>query len=207
MGRGKVQLKRIEDKKSRQVTFSKRRSGLMKKAMELSVLCDVDVALFIFSGKGKMYEYSSESSLKRILERHQSRFEAKDTLRKDTREKPHEEDYDLPDSINLLPLIQRSLDANTANPLNISELTQLEQHLESLIRHTRIKTEQVMRESVLAMDEKERHSKEGMKNGQTDETGASSSFPDSPPSAQLVPPDAAHYSNAAQSPPRTGDHF
>ncbi|CAM8984687.1 unnamed protein product [Rhodiola kirilowii] len=61
MGRGKVQLKRIEDKKSRQVTFSKRRSGLMKKAMELSVLCDVDVALFIFSGKGKMYEYSSES--------------------------------------------------------------------------------------------------------------------------------------------------
>lgn len=59
MGRGKVELKRIEDKSSRQVTFSKRRSGLMKKARELSVLCDVDVALFIFSGRGKLYEFSS----------------------------------------------------------------------------------------------------------------------------------------------------
>uniref|UniRef100_A0A7N1A293 MADS-box domain-containing protein n=1 Tax=Kalanchoe fedtschenkoi TaxID=63787 RepID=A0A7N1A293_KALFE len=61
MGRGKVELKRIEDKSSRQVTFSKRKSGLMKKANELSVLCDVDVAVFIFSSKGKMYEYSSGS--------------------------------------------------------------------------------------------------------------------------------------------------
>lgn len=54
-------VKRIEDKTSRQVTFSKRRSGLMKKASELSVMCDVDVALFIFSSKGKMFEYSSGS--------------------------------------------------------------------------------------------------------------------------------------------------
>jgi len=59
MGRGKVSLKRIEDKNSRQVSFSKRRNGLMKKAYELSVLCDVEVALFVFTGKGKLYEFSS----------------------------------------------------------------------------------------------------------------------------------------------------
>ncbi|KAG6700385.1 hypothetical protein I3842_08G110100 [Carya illinoinensis] len=47
--RGKVQMKRIEDKTSRQVTFSKRKGGLMKKARELAVLCDVEVALMIFS--------------------------------------------------------------------------------------------------------------------------------------------------------------
>jgi hypothetical protein len=52
-------LKRIEDKNSRQVSFSKRRNGLMKKAYELSVLCDVEVALFVFTGKGKLYEFSS----------------------------------------------------------------------------------------------------------------------------------------------------
>ncbi|KAI8528000.1 hypothetical protein RHMOL_Rhmol12G0117700 [Rhododendron molle] len=40
----------IEDKNRRQVSFSKRRSGLMKKASELYVLCDVDIGLFIFSG-------------------------------------------------------------------------------------------------------------------------------------------------------------
>ncbi|KAG4937525.1 hypothetical protein JHK85_052444 [Glycine max] len=60
MGRGRVQLKRIENKTSQQVTFFKRRSGLLKKANEISVLCDAQVALIIFSTKGKLFEYSSE---------------------------------------------------------------------------------------------------------------------------------------------------
>ncbi|XP_062152174.1 agamous-like MADS-box protein AGL11 [Alnus glutinosa] len=59
MGRGKVQLKRIEDKISRQVTFSKRKGGLMKKANELAVLCEVEVALLIFSDRGRLYEFCS----------------------------------------------------------------------------------------------------------------------------------------------------
>ena len=60
MGRGRVQLKRIENKTSQQVTFFKRRSGLLKKANEISVLCDAQVALIMFSTKGKLFEYSSE---------------------------------------------------------------------------------------------------------------------------------------------------
>ncbi|KAG6720296.1 hypothetical protein I3843_03G053600 [Carya illinoinensis] len=63
MGRGKVQMKRIEDKTSRQVTFSKRKGGLMKKARELAVLCDVEVALMIFSDRGRLYEFSSAERL------------------------------------------------------------------------------------------------------------------------------------------------
>ncbi|KAL0002605.1 hypothetical protein SO802_016386 [Lithocarpus litseifolius] len=43
MGRGRVELKRIENKINRQVTFSKRRNGLLKKAHELSVLCDAEM--------------------------------------------------------------------------------------------------------------------------------------------------------------------
>ena len=61
MGRGRVQLKRIENKISRQVTFSKRRTGLLKKAHEISVLCDADVAVIVFSTKGKLFEYSTDS--------------------------------------------------------------------------------------------------------------------------------------------------
>lgn len=61
MGRGRVQLKRIENKINRQVTFSKRRSGLLKKAHEISVLCDAEVAVIVFSTKGKLYEYSTDS--------------------------------------------------------------------------------------------------------------------------------------------------
>lgn len=59
MGRRKLEIKKIEDKNSRQVTFSKRRSGLMKKAKELSVLCDVEVAVVIFSTRGKLYDFCS----------------------------------------------------------------------------------------------------------------------------------------------------
>ena len=59
MGRGKIEIKRIENLNSRQVTFSKRRNGLLKKARELSVLCDAEVAVIIFSGTGKLYEFSS----------------------------------------------------------------------------------------------------------------------------------------------------
>jgi hypothetical protein len=61
MGRGKVELKRIENKISRQVTFAKRRNGLLKKAYELSVLCDAEVALIIFSSRGRLFEFSTSS--------------------------------------------------------------------------------------------------------------------------------------------------
>lgn len=61
MGRRKLEIKRIEDKSSRQVTFSKRRNGLIKKARELSILCDVEVALLVFSSHGRLYEFCSGS--------------------------------------------------------------------------------------------------------------------------------------------------
>ncbi|KAL7233437.1 hypothetical protein ACSBR1_017122 [Camellia fascicularis] len=70
MGRGRVELKRIENKINRQVTFSKRRNGLLKKAYELSVLCDAEVALIIFSSRGKLYEFGS-AGMTKTLERYQ----------------------------------------------------------------------------------------------------------------------------------------
>ena len=59
MGRGRIEIKRIENNTSRQVTFCKRRNGLLKKAYELSVLCDAEVALIVFSSRGRLYEYSN----------------------------------------------------------------------------------------------------------------------------------------------------
>ncbi|KAM0903439.1 hypothetical protein ACQ4PT_018659 [Festuca glaucescens] len=59
MGRGRIEIKRIENTTNRQVTFCKRRNGLLKKAYELSVLCDAEVALIIFSSRGRLYEYSN----------------------------------------------------------------------------------------------------------------------------------------------------
>uniref|UniRef100_M0ZFZ7 Transcription factor n=1 Tax=Solanum tuberosum TaxID=4113 RepID=M0ZFZ7_SOLTU len=69
MVRGKTQMRRIENTTSRQVTFSKRRNGLLKKAFELSVLCDAEVGLIIFSPRGKLYEFAS-SSVPEVIERY-----------------------------------------------------------------------------------------------------------------------------------------
>ncbi|CAH2041830.1 unnamed protein product [Thlaspi arvense] len=59
MVRGKTQMRRIENTTSRHATFSKRRNGLLKKAFELSVLCDSEVALIILSPKGTLCEFAS----------------------------------------------------------------------------------------------------------------------------------------------------
>jgi hypothetical protein len=60
MGRGKIEIKRIQNTTTRQVTFSKRRTGLIKKTHELSVLCEAKIGLIIFSSTGKLFQYCSE---------------------------------------------------------------------------------------------------------------------------------------------------
>ncbi|GKV27123.1 hypothetical protein SLEP1_g36328 [Rubroshorea leprosula] len=67
MARGKVQMKRIENPVHRQVTFCKRRAGLLKKARELSVLCDAEIGIFIFSAHGKRYELATKGFLSLLL--------------------------------------------------------------------------------------------------------------------------------------------
>ena len=62
MGRGKIEIKRIENSSNRQVTYSKRRNGIIKKAKEITVLCDAKVSLIIINpSSGKMSEYCSGS--------------------------------------------------------------------------------------------------------------------------------------------------
>ncbi|KAF7106736.1 hypothetical protein CFC21_107451 [Triticum aestivum] len=62
MVRGKIVIRRIENMRSRQVTFSKRRRGLLKKARELAILCDVQVGVIIFSSTGRLYEYANSTA-------------------------------------------------------------------------------------------------------------------------------------------------
>ncbi|KAK9690798.1 hypothetical protein RND81_09G154600 [Saponaria officinalis] len=69
MVRQKIQIKRIDNVTARQVTFSKRRRGLIKKAQELSTLCDAEIGLIIFSSTGKLIDYSS-SRMANVIQRH-----------------------------------------------------------------------------------------------------------------------------------------
>lgn len=59
MGRGKIAIEKIDDLAKRQVTFTKRRKGLLKKAKELSILCDAEVGIIVFSNTARVYEYAS----------------------------------------------------------------------------------------------------------------------------------------------------
>ncbi|XP_050210233.1 MADS-box protein JOINTLESS-like isoform X2 [Mercurialis annua] len=69
MTRQKIEIKKIDNKSARQVTFSKRRRGLFKKAYELSTLCDAEIALIVFSATGKLFDYAS-SSMNQVIERY-----------------------------------------------------------------------------------------------------------------------------------------
>nr|XP_028569643.1 myocyte-specific enhancer factor 2B-like [Podarcis muralis] len=82
MGRKKIQISRILDQRNRQVTFTKRKFGLMKKAYELSVLCDCEIALIIFNSANRLFQYASTDMDKVLLkyteysEPHESRTNA-----------------------------------------------------------------------------------------------------------------------------------
>ena len=69
MGRRKIDIVRIENERHRQVTFTKRKSGLIKKATELAILCDAQVGVVIFGANDKMSIYSSVA-MDDLLERH-----------------------------------------------------------------------------------------------------------------------------------------
>ncbi|KVI00611.1 agamous-like MADS-box protein AGL62 [Cynara cardunculus var. scolymus] len=56
-GRKKIEIKKIQEPNSRQVTFSKRRAGLFKKASELCVLTGAQIAIFVNSPGGRVYAF------------------------------------------------------------------------------------------------------------------------------------------------------
>ncbi|NP_001135505.1 myocyte-specific enhancer factor 2A [Xenopus tropicalis] len=113
MGRKKIQITRIMDERNRQVTFTKRKFGLMKKAYELSVLCDCEIALIIFNGSNKLFQYASTDMDKVLLkyteynEPHESRTNSDivETLKKkglDGCESPDDQRYFEEETFNKL---------------------------------------------------------------------------------------------------------
>ncbi|XP_047312878.1 agamous-like MADS-box protein MADS2 [Impatiens glandulifera] len=170
MGRGRVELKRIENKINRQVTFAKRRNGLLKKAYELSVLCDAEVALIIFSNRGKLYEFSSTSKyiyffiskflfMPKTLERYQkcsySTPEVNNAA-KDIEQSSHEEYLKLKGRYETLQHHQRHLLGEDLGPLNIKDLEHLENQLDSSLKQIRSTKTQYMVDQLGDLQTKEK---------------------------------------------------
>lgn len=99
------------DERNRQVTFTKRKFGLMKKAYELSVLCDCEIALIIFNSTNKLFQYASTDMDKVLLkyteynEPHESRTNSDivETLRKKGLNGCDSPDPDADDSVGHSP--------------------------------------------------------------------------------------------------------
>ncbi|GHJ83928.1 hypothetical protein NliqN6_0330 [Naganishia liquefaciens] len=70
MGRKKIVIKRLAEDRNRNVTFLKRKAGLMKKAWELSVLCGAEVSVIVFNSAGKLFEFSSADSVEKAIDRY-----------------------------------------------------------------------------------------------------------------------------------------
>jgi len=64
MGKKRIQkIQKIEDHKLRKVTYCKRKKGLLKKSMELALLCDLRVFMYIFDEEqGRVIHFASDSS-------------------------------------------------------------------------------------------------------------------------------------------------
>ncbi|XP_077225992.1 agamous-like MADS-box protein TM6 [Tasmannia lanceolata] len=136
MGRGKIEIKRIENSTNRQVTYSKRRGGIFKKARELTVLCDAEVSLIMFSSTGKFCEYCSPSTTtKKIFDRYQQVSGI--NLWNTQYEKMQSNLKKLKEDNNKLRKEIRQRMGEDLDDLEIQELRGLEQNLESSVKVVR----------------------------------------------------------------------
>ncbi|KAI4329669.1 hypothetical protein MLD38_028030 [Melastoma candidum] len=159
MGRGRVQLKRIENKINRQVTFSKRRTGLLKKAHEISVMCDADVALIVFSPKGKLFEYSTEARMESILERYEryslpeSHVQAPDSQSTANWTLEYAK---LKARLEVLQKNHRHLMGEDLDTATLRDLQNLEQQLNTALKHIRSKKNHLMHQSIVELQKKDK---------------------------------------------------
>lgn len=157
MGRGKVVLQRIENKISRQVTFSKRRNGLLKKAYELAILCDAEVALVLFSHAGRLYQFSSSNMLK-TLERYQRHIYASQDAAvppSDEMQNNYQEYVKLKARVEVLQHSQRNLLGEDLAPLAKIELDQLEGQVDKTLKQIRSRKTQVLLDELCDLKRKE----------------------------------------------------
>ncbi|XP_055829092.1 MADS-box protein AGL42-like isoform X2 [Solanum dulcamara] len=160
MVRGKVEMKRIENATSRQVTFSKRRNGVMKKAYELSVLCDAQVAIIIFSHKGKLYEFSS-SSMQKTIDRYREYAKEKQMNSNTFEVVQHmehlrEETANIAKRIEILEISKRKLLGQGIGSCSMNELQEINNQLDRSLKKIRARKFQLFKDEIRRLKDRER---------------------------------------------------
>ncbi|KAJ8773754.1 hypothetical protein K2173_006404 [Erythroxylum novogranatense] len=159
MGRVKLKIKRLENTNGRQATYAKRKNGIMKKANELSILCDIDIILLMFSPSGKPSLCKGKKSIEEVIakfaqltpqERAKRKLESLEALKKTFKKLDHEVNIPeflgtgsqtIEDLTNQSSLLQSQLSevqqrlSYWTNPDKINSIEHLEQ-LENSLRNS-----------------------------------------------------------------------
>ncbi|CAI0556621.1 unnamed protein product [Linum tenue] len=159
MARGKVQMKRIENPVHRQVTFCKRRAGLLKKAKELSVLCDAEIGVLIFSAHGKHYELATKGTMQGLIDKYMKSSPAaaagSATNICEHKQDAKEEITMLKQEIETLQKGLRYIFGGGASEMNLEELLVLEKHLEIWICQIRSTKMEILFKEIQLLRNKE----------------------------------------------------
>ncbi|XP_047954880.1 agamous-like MADS-box protein AGL65 [Salvia hispanica] len=180
MGRVKLKIQRLETLNSRQVTYGKRRAGILKKAQEISVLCDIPIVLIMFSPSGKPSIFCGQrSNIDEMIakyaqltpkERAKRRLESLETLKRNF--KKLDQDVDIEEFLDAsTPSIEEmqnrvtTLQAQLAeaherirwwsNPDTIEDiehLDQMENSLRESLNRTHITKEKIFKEPLIQFD-------------------------------------------------------
>ncbi|KAF3518838.1 hypothetical protein DY000_02063645 [Brassica cretica] len=165
MVRGKIQLKRIENPVHRQVTFCKRRTGLLKKAKELSVLCDTEIGIVIFSPQGKLFELATKGTMEGVIDKYMectsggrgsssATFTAQEQLQPQNHD-PKDEVSVLKQEIEMLQKGIRYMFGGGDGAMNLEELLLLEKQLEYWISQIRSAKMEIMLQEIQSLRNKE----------------------------------------------------
>ncbi|XP_034216272.1 MADS-box protein JOINTLESS-like isoform X1 [Prunus dulcis] len=155
MMRNKIKIKKIDYLPARQVTFSKRRRGLFKKAAELSVLCESEVAVVIFSATGKLFHYSS-SSTKDVIERYNADINGVEKSNNQEIELQLENENHIKLSKELEEKSRqlRQMKGEDLEGLNLDELLKLEQVVEASLGRVMETKEELIKSEIMALERK-----------------------------------------------------
>lgn len=154
MGRGKVVMRRIDNTTSRQVTFSKRRTGLLKKAKELAVLCDAEVGVIVFSTTGKLHQFASPSMESVIQRYYEHGKEQPNPSASQNHNMWQMELMRLKQQIKHLRDIQRQLTGEDLSGLSLRDLHQLEQVLRMSVHRIREQKNRILTDELEALNQK-----------------------------------------------------
>ncbi|CAH9109590.1 unnamed protein product [Cuscuta epithymum] len=155
--RGKIEIKRIENTTNRQVTFCKRRNGLLKKAYELSVLCDAEVALIVFSTRGRLYEYAN-NSVRATIERykkHHCDSTNSGSISEANTQFYQQEAAKLRRQIREIQISNKQIVGESLGTLNQKELKNLEGKVEKAIGRVRSKKNELVFSEIELMQKRE----------------------------------------------------